>query len=134
MKGIMRPLKGCSTHGLVILEGYFATITSGTIDTTSGTSYDPGFSVTKTASEAGRYTITLDRKSYRFAGGIATVIGADDTAYTTAKGLDVLWRDDDIATDGTIELQFVRSDTAADAELENSAKVKLILFIVDTDT
>lgn len=115
---------------LVCAGGRFTTSTSGTI---TGTSDVYGCTVTKTGSETGRYTITLNRATVKFMGGHASVVGPDDTAMTTTKGLVPVWRDDDLATDGTVELQFVETVTAnADTELQDGASVRFMVWFIDT--
>jgi len=119
-----------------MVSAYFTTSTSGTIGSTQAAF---GCTVTKTASETGRYTIQLvdtaaaSTTAVRFLGGFASIIGPDDAAMTDAKGIMYVWRDDDLASDGTIELQFVDADSGADAELQDSAKVALTLFVADSD-
>lgn len=117
------------TYGVtqeVTFHSRLVTTTSGTVDTTN-TWTPAGQTLVKTATKTGRYTLTLPiGKHRRLLQVIATVIGADDSAYTTAKGIDFFVRDNDIdggAEDGTIELQFARSDTEADAELIDGASV-----------
>lgn len=125
------PLEGTLTPGLVILSGEFTTTTSGTI----GTSDTEGFTVTKTGSEVGRYTVQLGRSSSlvdkypKIRGVLTTVIGPDDAAMTDAKGLTCVVRDDDVASDGTFEVQFCDQDSGADAELQDGAKVLLVFFL-----
>lgn len=94
-----------------------------------------GIVAAKTGGEVGRYTLQLPvgPTGYKYRSLLwvdAKIIGADDAAYTVAKGLDVLLRDNDVdggALDGTIEVQFVRSDSDADAEVEDS---RVLLFRV----
>jgi hypothetical protein len=107
------------------------TSTSGTIASQDELA-DSGVLAAKTATKTGRYTLTVPSKYRKFHGGFATIVGADDTAYTTAKGLNSFLRDNDIdggAADGTIELQFNRSDTAADAEVIDGAVFYVHLWV-----
>jgi hypothetical protein len=115
---MLHPFRGTVTHGVVHLYGKVTTTTSGTIDTTSC----DGFAVTKTATKTGRYTVQLG--SAAAPNTVAELLmvnvrikGADDTAYTDAKGISVIIRDDDVATDGTFEIQFLRNTTNADTEI-----------------
>lgn len=118
--------------GLVEIYGEFTTTTSGTIDT-AATSGGVGItSIVKTASKTGRYTITLASTFKKLKFAEAIIIGADDAAFTDAKGCDPRLRDDDIASDGTIELQFVDADSGADAELQDAAKVLFKLVLKNT--
>lgn len=99
---------------------------------------ESGIVATKTATEVGRYTLQLPVGptgfKYRKLNWVdAKIVGADDTAYTTANGLNVLLRDNDIdggALDGTIDVQFCRTDTGADAEVENS---RVLYFRVEVE-
>lgn len=99
---------------------------------------ESGVVVTKTATKTGRYTLALPTgptgfKYRKLLWVDAKIVGADDTAYTIAKGIDVLLRDNDIdggALDGTIEVQFIRSDTDADAEVEDS---RVLYFRVEVE-
>jgi hypothetical protein len=126
--GTLARLYGVNQQGIVALFGKIVTGTSGAVS-----SYDfPGVTVTKTATKTGRYTLALPRKSVEFLGGIATLIADDDSAITTASGANWAFRDDDIASDGTIELQWVRSDTAADAEVTNDSTFYVLIFIKDS--
>jgi hypothetical protein len=121
------PPKGSMSRNLVTLTGKFVTTTGGTI----GSSDCDGFSIAKTGSEAGRYTVTLGDKYSKLRGVVANVKGAADAAYTTAKGLNLMLRNDAVATSKTFDIQFVRTDTAADAELEDAAEVYLTFFLKD---
>lgn len=91
------------------------------------------FTIAKTAGKTGRYTITFTRKYRALLYGHCVVVGADDAAYPGAAGVDCILRDDDIATDGTIEVQLRRTDTGADAEAIDSATLKLFLVLKDSN-
>lgn len=111
----------------------FTTTTSGTISATTVTSAkDCAATIAKTASKTGRYTVTAQDKYRRFVKGHATIIGPDDAAMTAARGVVTVFRDDDLATDGTIEVQFIRPDTYADAELQDGARAILELTFADS--
>lgn len=112
--------------GIVKLYGKVVTSTSGTISTSSC----KGFSIAKTGSETGRYTITLSDKYTALRGVSVVVQGAADAAYTTAKGLNYFVRGVDVdASTPLLYLQFNRTDTAADAELEDSAEFYIELTL-----
>lgn len=134
MGGFNRPLYPvmAAEPGLVLIRGEFTTTTSGTIDT-GATSGGVGISsVAKTGSETGRYTITLAAPFKKIDAMGYAIVGPDDTAMTDAKGIEAVWRDDDIATDGTIELQFIDGDSGADTELQDAAKVTFWLLLKNT--
>jgi len=122
-------IKGSSVPGLAIAACKLVTSTSGTISTSESW----GCAVAKTATETGRYTVTLARAVAKFLAAIVTVIGPDDTALTTTKGLVHAIRDDDLATDGTIEIQMVETVTAnADTDLQDGASLTIVIFFIDT--
>ncbi len=103
--------------GIVKLYGTATTTTSGAI----GSSSAKGFTIAKTAAEAGRYTLTLADSYIGLLSLSAVVEGAADTAYTTTAGLVAFVRSVDVVTNKVILLQF--ADKAfADAELEDAAK------------
>lgn len=73
-----------------------------------------GFSVVKTATKTGRYTVTLEDSYSEFKGCHVTMEGPDDAAATTADGYWTFVRNVDVASK-TFDIQFVRTDTGADA-------------------
>lgn len=135
--GIIRriPNPSAGVNGWVGTETYhhrIVTTTSGTIDTaTSDTVAQTGVTATKTGSETGRYTLQLPVPYKRVHQVIATIKGADDAAYgAITLGLPYFVRDDDIATDGTIEVQFVAGDTNwSDAEIADGAAVMFTVIV-----
>lgn len=124
-KGDVKTLEG----GVVKLYGKVVTSTSGTISSAAC----KGFAVTKTSAETGRYTVTLEDKYMALLGASVTVVGPADSAYTTAKGLNSFLRG--VAVDASTPLlyiQFNRTDTAADAELEDAAEFYIELTLKNT--
>jgi len=108
------PPKGSLTRNVVKLYGKVVTSTGGAI---SSQSCD-GFSVALTDSEAGRYTVTLEDQYADFAGCNVTLEEADDAAVTIAEGIQTFVRNIDVTADTPLfYVQFVRSDTAADADI-----------------
>lgn len=73
-----------------------------------------GFSVAKTGSENGRYTVTLEDRYYKFLGcNVVTEIAAD-TAHTATDGLITAVRNVDLASK-TLDIQYIETDgNAAD--------------------
>ena len=118
LKDQVRTLEG----GPVKLFGHVVTSTSGAIDTSSTSC--KGFSVAKTGSETGRYTITLEDNYNALLGVSVAVVGADDTAYTASKGLPWFLRNVDVGD--SFDIQFAVQDSADesmdDAELEDGAE------------
>ena len=127
---LIRAVKGCARGGLKAAFFDVTTTTSGTIDTTNSAG-SWGGTIAKTGSETGRYTITLGRSVTALAGAVVTLVGPDDAAMTDAKGMDWCLRDDDLATDGTIELQWLDADSAADADVQDAARFTVLLWVFD---
>lgn len=119
MKQFMMTLEA----GVSKLYGEVTTTTSGTI----GSQSCKGFTVSKTAGETGRYTVTLADNYNKLLAVSVAVVGSADAAYTSAKGLVSFLRNDTIAANGTtFNVQFCDADgSPADAELEDGAKFKL---------
>ncbi len=103
--------------------------TSGVVSTQTDAKKS-GFVVTKTATKTGRYTVTLTGGARaEINNAVVTVLGTDDAAITDAGGIIAVLRDNDIATDGTIEFQMLRNTTLADTEVQNSLTLLVTLFI-----
>lgn len=118
-KGEVKTYEG----GVVKLFGNFTTTTSGTI----GTSSCKGFSVAKTGSETGRYTITLEDQYNGFLGCAVTLVGPDDSAITDATtGVIPIVRNIDVTNSAkTFYVQFLDPTDSSDAEIEDAASVYL---------
>lgn len=115
--------------GIVKLFGKVVTSTSGAIDSQSC----KGFSVAKTGSETGRYTVTLEDQYTSLAGLSVALVGADDAAYTTANGVQWFLRNVDVtASSPSFDVQFVRTDTGADAEVIDAAEFYLEISLKNT--
>lgn len=102
---------------------YVVTTTNGTIGSDLDEK-DCGMSIALTASEAGRYTCTVWKGYKGIRAWGAGVLGPDDAAMTTAKGIIPVLRDVDIgggANDGTVELQWCSNVDLADADVQDSA-------------
>lgn len=118
--------QGSLEKGVVKLFATIVTSTSGTISSTTAT----GLTVTKVGSEAGRYRVTLDDKYTRLLAAQAIVSGAADAAYTTAKGIQAIVRNVAVsAATPILDIQLVRTDTAADAEVEDGASIYVELTL-----
>ena len=108
------------------------TTTSGTVSSTlSDQTADCAVTVAKTGSETGRYTITLPTPHRKLLKVNANLVGADDAAYgAVTVGLMAIVRDDDVASDGTFEVQFIGSNSGwADAEIADGASVMLEIVV-----
>lgn len=118
---LMKPLAGCLEAGIVKLFGVVTLGASGAISSQDC----KGFTVTKTATETGRYTVTLADRYSALRSVNVMVEGSADTVYTSAKGLQALLRGVDMSAK-VFYVQFVdRQTEPADAEVENSAKIYL---------
>lgn len=117
---------GTVKKGVVKLYGAFPTTTSGTLATSGFTSArKAGFTLAKTAAKTGRYDVALQDKYIGLLNVDAKPNGAADAAYTTAKGVKCIPRNVAVAgsatANGTLQIQMVRTDTGADAEVEDGA-------------
>lgn len=116
---------GSLTKGVVSLYGRVLLGASGAISTAT-LPITQGFTIVKTAAKTGRYTVTLQDRYFSLLGVNVTILGATDAAYTTAKGQwNGLVRNNLVSTSKTLDLQMQRTDTGADAEVEDN----LTLFI-----
>lgn len=118
-------------NGVVTLYGRVTTSTSGTV----GSQSCKGFTVAKTGSETGRYTISLADKYTSLLAAQVSIEGAADAAYTTAKGLTWILRGVDVAhaTAPKLYIQFNDPDgSAADAELEDASVIRIALTLKNT--
>jgi hypothetical protein len=97
----------------------FARVTTSTSGTVASSAAS-GLAVTKTATEAGRYTLTLEDKYYELLSASVVVQGAADAAYTATKGLVPFIRGVDVASK-VLYVQFADPATSADAELADGA-------------
>jgi hypothetical protein len=119
------------TRGTVTLYGSVTLGSSGAISS----SVCNGFSIAKTASETGRYTVTL-AQAYPALLGVACLIeGAIDAAYTTAKGQwNGLVRNVAVSTARTFDIQMQRTDTGADAEIEDGLSFSIAITLMNSNT
>ncbi len=111
-----------------ILSGIVTTTTSGTV----GSQDCDGFTVTKTATETGRYTITLAEKyqTIEYAHGVVQL--SADTAAVQAKGVACTLRGVDAAGKvAFMQFTIVPTDAAAgaDAEVEDGAVLRFVVVV-----
>ncbi len=129
---------GITTHcdglglNLVVLTGVAVTTTSGTLSTVTGENDCEGFTLVKTATEAGRYTATIADKYRQIQYAHMVVEGAADTSAAAAKGVVCKLRN--VSASGkTADFQIVTPSLAAgvevDVEVEDAAKLRLILVV-----
>lgn len=130
---------GSVRKGVVKLYGRFTTTTSGTISTVAGSftsARQAGFSVVKTATKTGRYTVTLQDKFTELCGVHTTVIGTADAAYVAGKGFVASFvRNDAASTSKTFDIQFTRINGTtdyADTELADAAVVLIEITLTNS--
>lgn len=140
---VFQHLKGVNRSGMVHLTGSFLTSTNGTISTQDC----PGFTVTKTATKTGRYTVqlvdtdgttaavatqaTVSVAPWSIQSPHVTVCSPTaDAALTDAKGWFHAIRDF-ASHNGTFKIQFFTAgtDNPADAELEDGATVFIDFWV-----
>lgn len=124
---MFQQFQGSLEKGVVKLFATIVTSTSGTI----ASSDMLGGSVAKVDSEAGRYRVSLADSYQRLLSASVMVSGAADAAYTTAKGIQAIVRNVDVsnASAPILDIQLVRTDTAADAEVEDGASIFIELTL-----
>ncbi len=122
---------------------YYLHVTTGSagaiVVATTDTAAVSGFAIVKTAAKTGRYTLTANN-AYRNVLDInVSVSGPADATYGSgAVGTIWCWRNNNMDNGaasgtggaastraGTIELQFRRQDTGADAELPDNTQFKV---------
>ena len=121
-----------SRSGVVEYSGRVLTTTAGTLSAAAGAVDTPLFTLTKVAAKAGRYRVQLIDSRGQAVIGFKLVswwfglVGLSDTAYTTTNGIsNQMIRNDLINTAGTLEIQYTRSDTEADAEVVDGTSIAL---------
>lgn len=126
MNGIMHPLKGSRTRKVGFLFGFVTTTAGGAIDATASANC-VGFSVTRTG--AGVYRIVLEDKWVAIVDAYATAFVA---AYAAAKGGPVGRMKANSVANGTIDIEFLRSDTIAAADVPDTAVVNFHIYVADS--
>jgi hypothetical protein len=134
---IPQPDGGCvGSRDVVPITFYNKVVlgSSGAVDTTN-TSMARGVTVAKTASENGRYTITLPKNFFALLDVRVAVITVDDASHG-ALTVALPWslRDNDVGTganDGTFEVQFHNASTNwTDDDLPDNLSF-LLTIVVD---
>ncbi len=124
---LFRPSALSNRNKVIQFTGSVKTGATGAISTSD----TPFFTVTKVAATTGRYLVTLIDSR----GGAVTankIVSMDATvettavsaAYTAAKAIDAVIRNNTISTTGTFQVQFIQT-TNADAEVEDNATFHL---------
>lgn len=113
--------------GVVKLYASIVTSTSGTVSSSDAM----GMTVAKVGSEAGRYRLSLQDSYQRLLACNVMVSGAADAAYTTAKGIKAIVRNVAVSSSSAplLDVQLVRTDTGADAEVEDGASIYIELVL-----
>jgi len=121
-----RPMQGSLTNRVACLYGQVVLGSTGAISSQTS----DGFSVAKTGGEVGRYTVTLNDVYNKLLGVSCNVVGATDAAYTTANGVfSGLLRNNAVATAKTFDIQMQRTDTGADAEVEDNLTLLICISV-----
>ena len=97
---LYKQFQGTLESGVVMLYGSAVTSTSGTIASKTG----KGLTITKTAAETGRYTVTLADKYTALLNCRVVLVGAADAAYTGSKGLVSFLRNVDVSGVGSFDI------------------------------
>lgn len=115
--------------GVVKLYGYITIGSSGAISA-SGCK---GFSVAKTATKTGRYTLTLEDKYMALLAAQFTVQGPADAAFGTTCGSLAFIRGEDVAAAGGTPLLYLQiagaTTSPADTEAPSGTKVFIELTL-----
>jgi hypothetical protein len=106
--------------------GTFTIGASGAVSTQDGATI-AGFTVTKTASEDGRYSVALHR-TFKRARFLVQMVGTADTAFPTTTGSDPQCRNQ---TGSGCDVQFKRTDTQADADPASGTVCNVFVFAQD---
>lgn len=125
------PFAGTYQRECAITTVRVTTSTSGAIASQTG-ARDAGVTVAKTAGKTGRYTVTADEKTSRIAVVGVILVGAADAALTnTAGGAGATYQRNNAPTTRTVDIQFTRNDTSADAEIPDgfAFDVTLALYL-----
>lgn len=134
--GIWKKFDFANRSGVIQLSGQVNLGASGAVSSSD----TPRFTVTKTATKVGRYDVQLKQPNGDNAIGLQLTdvqcvvwTAAADAAYTAAKASGFLIRNNTLSITGSFQIQLIRTDTFADAEAEDSAKL-LISFGVKTSS
>jgi hypothetical protein len=117
------PVKSLTREPLM-LYGEFLTTTNGTLSTAANAVVCDGFTIVKTPSKTGRYTITYRGTEIvpRIGGISVVIVGPADVAFTASRGCFSFIRN--VTTRG-FDIQFALTADAGhtDAELPDGARV-----------
>jgi len=104
---------------IVKLYGEFTIGSSGAVSSSQA----QGFSIAKTATETGRYTLTLNDSYYALKGCQVSIVGPADAALTDASGIVASLRNDAVASSKTLDIQFSSNVDLADADPSSGIRV-----------
>jgi hypothetical protein len=129
--GDLKPMEAPGTDRLVTLTGVVALGAGGAISAAAGANDCEGFTVAKTGSEVGRYTVTLLNRFLKVQYAHCVVEGAADAAAAAAKGQVCQLRGVD-AVGKTMFFQLLTPSLAAgasvDVEAEDNAKLRFVII------
>lgn len=116
-----KQFQGSLESGLVKLFGKATFGSSGAVSSSTC----QGFSIAKTGSETGRYTVTLNDKYSELKGCHVTLVGPADAALTDASGVISSIRNDAVSSSKTFDIQFSSNVNLADADPSSGNKMYL---------
>lgn len=123
MQGALFPGPKARRRETVVLQGKLNLGATGAITTQTKKRFS-GFTAARTG--AGIYTLTLTTKYSELLNVVINIIGANAT-YAATAGREYFMSSDLTTTTGVITVKFLRTDTGAVAEIEDSAKVLITL-------
>lgn len=128
MQGMLNTGAKSLRRDTVKLHGRLNLGATGAITTQTMKKYS-GFVAARTG--VGIYTLTLGSKYTELLQLKCTLIGANAT-YPAAAGREYFITSDLVTTTGVITLKFLRTDTGAVAEIEDSAKVLVEITLAES--
>jgi hypothetical protein len=132
VRPIGKPLEGLAGSNRILVFNHRVVLGASGAIASQDAAKDTGVSVVKTAAKTGRYTITFanGRRFRQFRGGDCAIVGPTDVIYgANTVGADYFWRNDLLSTVGTLQIQFTRGDTNADAEVPDNFNFTITVFV-----
>lgn len=123
VRPIGKPIEGLAGSNRILAFNHRIVNGAAGVIASQDAAKDTGVVAVKTAAKVGRYTFTLagGRRFRQFRGGEAAIIGPTDAIYGAITfGVDYFWRNDLLSTVGTVQIQWSRGDTNADAEVPDN--------------
>jgi hypothetical protein len=112
-------------QGIVSLYGEILVGASGVITSSAC----KGFTIVKTATEVGRYTVTLNGKYSALKMCSVVTVGPADAALTSASGIISSVRNNAVSTAATFDIQMSSNVDLADAEATSGVILKIAIVL-----